>query len=240
MHLVFRLTDEPLRIYRDADDLEGQTVGVSVVGGPRSAPYIRDISEPSSSLGAMLHPGAGELLFGRPAHELAERHTALTDLWDREASLLRERLQEANTPEAKLDLLELLLSARLPRVRGLNPAVAHALSRFEETAEIGEIVRETGYTHRGFLELFKSSVGMTPKLYCRVQRFHRAIDLAAATPERSWAELAQDAGYSDQPHFTREFRELAGISPGEYRRTAPAEPRHVTLSEDLAPPEKER
>jgi AraC-like DNA-binding protein len=236
MHLVFRLTDEPLLLYTGEDDEHGETAGVSVVGGARAAPYIRDISKPSSSIGAMLHPGAGELLFRRPATELAGRHTSLTDLWDREAELLRERLLEAESPEAKLALFEKMFLAKLPRVRGLNPAIAHAIGRLHETSEISEVVRETGYSHRSFLEMFKNAVGLTPKLYCRVLRFHRALERAAAEPKLSWAELAFDAGYSDQPHFNREFRELSGISPGEYRRTAPAEAMHVAL----APSRKQR
>lgn len=37
----------------------------------------------------------------------------------------------------------------------------------------------------------------------------------AARPGASWAEIAFDAGYSDQPHFNRGFRALAGLSPRE-------------------------
>ena len=44
-------------------------------------------------------------------------------------------------------------------------------------------------------------------------RFHHALDrLRAGEPS---ADIAYDCGYYDQPHLNREFREFAGVTPGE-------------------------
>ena len=42
MHLVIRLTDDPLRIYDSSDDPIGQSVGDSIIGGARSRFYVRE------------------------------------------------------------------------------------------------------------------------------------------------------------------------------------------------------
>lgn len=229
MHVVFRVADDPLRLYNHAEDLEGNTIGHSLVGGARSMPYVRDISRPAASVGAQLLPGASEVLFGVPATELAGCHTPLDNLWGGAAEETRERLSTCASPEEQLALFETLLAARLPRVRGLHPAVAYALERFTDTDDVREVVRQTGYSHRRFIQLFIQAVGLTPKLYCRVNRFQRVLDRIVSRPDEHWADRALDAGYSDQSHFNRQFREFSGLTPTEYDSAAPVYPNHVPI-----------
>ncbi len=228
MHLVFRLTDHPLRLFQSIDDPTGQTISHAIVGGVRASFYVRDVSEPVGSVGAQLHPSASVLLFGVPAAELAGRHTPLDDLWGPVAAEMRERLQEAS-PEQQLEILASFLAARLPKVRALHPAVAHALERFTPTASVHDVVREGGWSHRRFIELFRSAMGLTPKLYTRLLRFQRIMRRMDTDPQAAWVEVALDAGYSDQPHFTREFREFAGVTPSEFRALAPRHTHHVPV-----------
>jgi len=229
MHLVFRLSDHPLRIFANDEDAGGRVLGCAIVGGARSTFYLRDISEPTCAVGAQLLPGAAQLLFGVPADELAERHTLLDDLWGSSADLARAHLVEAGSPERRLDVLQSLLAARLPAVRALHPAVAQALKQFWMTNDVRKVVLASGYSHRQFISLFRRAVGLTPKLYCRVLRFQEVLNRFAGNPAASLAELAIDAGYSDQPHFNREFREFAGVTPEHYRRVSPKCPHHVPV-----------
>jgi AraC-like DNA-binding protein len=227
-HVVFRL-DVPLRVYDGDGDRRGRIVGHVIVGGPRAGAYVRDVSFPVTSVGAELAPGAAALLLGERADALAHRHTPLADLWGRTAELWHEQLLEAGDPERRLTVFEALLFARLPRLRGVHPAVAHALARFGSTSAVREVVAETGYSHRRFGALFQEAVGLAPKRYCRVLRFRSVLDRLATEPSTPMADIALAAGYSDQPHFTREFRELAGMSPGAYRKRVAGCARHVPV-----------
>ena len=65
-------------------------------------------------------------------------------------------------------------------------------------------------------KLFRAHVGLTPKVYARMFRFRRAIELVQQGQRLDWTRVAMACGYYDQAHFNREFREFAGMSPGEF------------------------
>jgi AraC-like DNA-binding protein len=224
MHIVLRLDDEPVRLWDERGEL--LDLGMAVIGGIRAGYYVKD-ARPVRTLGAQLHAAASLPLLGIPADELAERHTRLDDVWGAAAASLRARVREARSPDEALTCFETALQARLPRLRAIHPAIAHALARFDERADVGYVVADTGLSHRRFLTLFQQAVGLAPKRYCRVLRFQRAI--AGVVAGEPLGAVAIDAGYSDQAHLTREFRALAGVSPGVYRGIAPERDHHVPL-----------
>lgn len=231
MHLVFRLSGPPLRLFDGDQDLAGYSAGShALVGGPRERFYMRDVSHPCASVGVLLRPGAALPLLGAPADALAGRHTPLEELWGSQAGLALERLQEAASLEARLDLLESLLLDRLAdSFHGLHPAVAQSLAPLGlGTLQVRDLAMRSGYSHRRFIDLFRGATGLAPKAYARVHRLGRVLDLAAANTGLGWADIAGEAGFADQSHLTREFGEIAGLSPQAWRRAAsPGAPRHV-------------
>lgn len=235
MHLVFRLGGTGLRLLDAGGGAGGCVLGWAVVGGPRSSFYAKDASCSPGSVGAQLRPGACRPLFGVDADALAERHTPLEALWGAEAGLALERIHAATGPAAQLAVLERLLAARLPLLRGLHPAVAQALHALGEAGgvPIAELARASGYSHRRFGALFRQQVGLGPKTFARVLRWQtvlaRAQSLARAGQPLSWSALALDAGYSDQAHLGREFRALAGVTPEAYRLARPRAVHHLPL-----------
>jgi AraC-like DNA-binding protein len=230
MHLVFRSSAHPLRILDGPQNRLGDTFAHAVVGGVRAGAYLREVLPDGASVGAELRAGACMALFGVPANVLAERHTPLEDLWGAEAMHACDHIFSARGAVDQLDAFAQILAARLPRVHGPHPAVAAALAGFRESQHVHAMVEASGYSHRHFIDVFERETGLTPKRFCRVQRFRQLLAHATTHPARSWTELALAHGYSDQPHFNREFRAFSGITPSEYRRAAPRYPHHVPLA----------
>jgi methylphosphotriester-DNA--protein-cysteine methyltransferase len=98
-------------------------------------------------------------------------------------------------------------------------AVSAALEMFGKN-QAGPTVREAakylGLSQRRFIQVFKAQVGMTPKLFSRIQRFQQTRTFIQQNPSPSWAALALDLGYFDQSHLIREFLEFSGLSPSDY------------------------
>ena len=94
---------------------------------------------------------------------------------------------------------------------------------------MGAAVRASGLSHRRFEQLFEQSAGLKPKTWQRVRRFQRAVHALAAHDAPAPAELAATLGYSDQSHLIREFRAMAGLTPGRFHALAPEEPNHLPL-----------
>lgn len=215
MHLAIRLGDAPMRLFRDANDAEGERIRPATVCGARAGFYIKQAAR-VPSVGVLLRPGAAQALLDCDADELGARHLALDDLWSaHDVSRLLEQLHPKPEAHARIDALQCALFDRLRPVRAMHPAIAQAMQRLDVgDTPVHEIVAASGCSHRHLIARFRAATGMAPKEYARVKRFRRALRLLAAG--RPLDGLALDAGYSDQSHFNREFRALAGITPREY------------------------
>lgn len=226
MHLAVRLSGPPLRVY--GDGVAAIDIGHAVVGGARTCYYAREGRAAAGTVGAMLEPGGAQALFRIPAGELAHRHTVLVDLPGFRDGELFDRLAEA--PAAcRLAVLESLLLRRLAGAPAPPPAVVLALRGIDQGHSVKEIVRACGYSHRHLLTLFRDATGLAPKEYARMRRMQRMLaDVRGRA--RDWADAAAAAGFSDQAHFAREFREFAGMTPRQWLRAAPEHVNHVATS----------
>jgi AraC family transcriptional regulator len=70
-----------------------------------------------------------------------------------------------------------------------------------------------------FARQFKAATGLPPHQYVIMRRVERAKQLLQGGV-LSLAEVAADAGFSDQSKFSHTFKRLAGVSPRQFRRSA--------------------
>src|SRR5262249_9356833 len=100
--------------------------------------------------------------------------------------------------------------------KGTDPeCLAAAVRHFERTAghvRVATIANAAGLSLRQFQRRFREAVGISPKLFSRMQRFQRVFRAAEAL-DTDWVGAAVRNGYFDQAHLIRDFREFAGKAP---------------------------
>jgi AraC-like DNA-binding protein len=166
-----------------------------------------------------------------PAAELRNRWVPVDAVWQRSVDRIRNQVGEITSAAGALRVVEDELRSRLAEAppRGLD-LVRHTGGRLATAhggVSVGALTDAAGVSVNHLATQFKSHVGVTPKRVARIYRFARLILSVDALRPVDWARLAHAAGYFDQAHFSREFKDFTGNTPTEYlalRRRLPAEP----------------
>lgn len=189
---------------------------------------------PTRSVGVHFRPWGLAPFLPMPAFELCDRPATMEQIWGQPATAeLRHRLTSADTPHEMLMVLEEELARRLRVIDGLDLVrqVSSAVAATGGTVPISHIGVAARASSTYVAKRFRAVVGVTPKRLARSYRFTStvlAIDVAAPI---DWGDVAAGAGYFDQAHFVREFREFTGLTPTRYaevrRRFLRDHPDHV-------------
>lgn len=204
----------------------------AVVSGPRSQPFILETSQQKSVAGVQFTACGASAILGLPVSECANRHLALEDLWGGEATVLREQLLEVESPHSALAVFEKSLLRRLAHLPAGYAVALDAVAQFSSSpnsARVREVSESTGYSAKRFIRLFQDNVGLTPKMFCRVQRFQRVLDRLVDGLQTPFACLAVDCGYFDQSHLIRDFRQFSGVTPCQYHPANAERKNHLAL-----------
>jgi AraC-like DNA-binding protein len=191
---------------------------VAWVGGPQVEPLVVEQPPRQDAVGVRLRPAGAYALLGRPVREVAGLSVDLADLIGPAAPELAERCDAAATVADRFRIAIGWIVHRLARNRGMDEAVAWAVARIDDsggTVAIAELRDQTGLSKARLVALFREQVGLAPKVYARVVRFHRALGLLQGGAGRL-TDVALDARFYDQPHMNAEFRALGGVTPREF------------------------
>ena len=122
------------------------------------------------------------------------------------------------TASAAIELMADAIRADAPR--GRPPWISRIVDMVESdlacAPTLGQLATEIGLHPAHVSRVFRRTCGETLGEYVRRRRVEEAD--RALSGALSLAEIAAQAGFSDQAHFTRVFRRHFGISPGARRR----------------------
>jgi AraC-like DNA-binding protein len=196
------------------------------VAGPATVTQHVLVPAGTTVVGIRFRPGATRVAFGCAANELRDADPELAAVCGSTARTLTDslsRAHDAGDPERALRAaLESWMRARTVAHIDRDADALRAARRLviDRSATVRDVARDFGWSERRLHREITATCGYGPKTLQRIVRLQRALRASragVATRPPSLAptlsRLALDAGYADQAHMTREFRDLTGFTP---------------------------
>ena len=150
----------------------------------------------------------------RALHEAYEWGAPLAEKQALLVTCLRELVQrQMHSPaqQAAPELTDAITRAR-----------QHLSASVGQRVPLGELAQVAGLSRHHFARAFKAATGLPPHTYQLQMALDHAKRLLAGG-EIPISQAALDAGFADQSHFSRMFRQFTGATPVQYMRNVPCD-----------------
>ncbi|KIL37621.1 AraC family transcriptional regulator [Cohnella kolymensis] len=121
--------------------------------------------------------------------------------------------------------------------KSIQKTIEHIELHLGDSLSLHELAEITGFSDYHFHRVFQTMVGDPVMEYVRKRRLARAAREVANLDKRI-VDIALDHGFQTHETFTRAFKKLFGMTPGEYRKSGirtPAYPKADVLSRRFNP-----
>ncbi|MGJ7903770.1 helix-turn-helix domain-containing protein [Lysobacter sp. 1R34A] len=187
-----------------------RTMPSSFAGGPFTRPLSYRAEPGTIFVAALLSPGRLHDLFGLDQRLLGDAMWPLKELASaRAVGALSDRLAVSTRPTEWTQILGAWLVEQRDRI--IKPD--RVLQIANVFASPHALARNNALSLRQFERRFATRYGFTLRDARRVGRFIGALSAVLSDGKRNLATIAQDFGYFDHAHMSRDFNELAGHSP---------------------------
>lgn len=170
-------------------------------------------------------PGGMYALLGIDLQQLAGKVLTAADSGDQGLLQLDRLFKQAEQPQETAQLIDAFFLGHLPhkedyRYTRLRKVIA-ACDEAEGNVSAVEMASVACLGERQFLRIFRTYVGIPPKQFIRLRRFHRALQHmqrdAAAGQTIDLMQIALQHGYYDLSHMAMEFQQMGCVSPSHFR-----------------------
>lgn len=176
------------------------------------------ISQSLDVFSIYFRPEAISLFFDLPLGQFLNNGIALSQLNNKLANEIQERLVNTKSFDERVKIAEHYLLNKLREVendfnfRRMQHLIA-LISNSKGCISIDRLVDESCLSRKQFERKFIKKLGISPKQYLKIIRFQSTIHGYNIHPNRSLTSLAYDNGYYDQSHFINDVKSFTGESP---------------------------
>lgn len=165
-----------------------------------------------------------------PLYEFGEEYFDAELILGREVRDVSEQLAAATSYAEMIETVEAYLLRSVVRATESVLPLDRAAARLTADplhSSLDWLARQACLSPRQFNRKFTERIGVGPKLYSRLIRYHRAYLFKAAHPAIAWPTVAIEFGYTDYQHMVRDFREFTNATPTTWLREDAASPENL-------------
>ncbi|TMU56559.1 helix-turn-helix domain-containing protein [Flagellimonas algicola] len=214
-NLVFRLRETKLAL----DSIENQE-SPFIVGGIRTNKNFVVLGDFSVII-VVFQPTGLYQLTGIPSYELGQETIMGTSVLCSSITTLQAQLDSCYQPKQQVDLLNAYFLRYIQN--GIHPmdnrfsAVIRSVLNARGQSKVGQLSRGYHYTERSLQRAFKKYLGIPPREYLRIVRFHNFLGfLNLDSDDSTLTTIGLTSGYYDQSHSIRDFKDFTSLTPNEY------------------------
>ena len=225
-----------------------QADGLTLLGANQKTIGLTTVSGWFEGMLLDFEPGGMYALLGIDLQQLAGKVLTAKAYGDEGLLQLDTIFKQKEQAQEIAQLIDAFFLGHLPHREDVNYArlskVIAACDEAKGNISAAQMARVACLGERQFLRVFKTYVGIPPKQFIRLRRFHRAIQQMQEESRKSKVEsqkskvkspedidllsIALTHGYYDLSHMALEFQQMGCVSPSHFRALG------IPLSDDFS------
>lgn len=177
------------------------------------------------AVGVLFQPAAGSLLSGGSMARWTDRFGDLAEVLGPPGADLTAEVRAAmgaapDLERSRREAMDVVSAA----LRGFLPVdeegllvnrIVEVVDERTDITRVDQLCEAVDLGERALQRLTRRRLGLSPKWVIQRRRLHEAAE-RLREGSVDLAGLAAELGYADQPHLTRDFRTVTGMTPGEF------------------------
>lgn len=192
----------------------------AMVIGQITKPYYVQPTGYVNSFAVRFYPYGFANFISGPIHELADKDTPLTELFEKSEALeLEQKIMVASSTPERIEIAEGFLLSKLTQTSTIDQIVSSTIEVLAQTkgsASIRSIFQDDPGKRRSLERKFSKQVGLSPKQLSKIIRLQAALKMMLHGYGENMTQVAYESEYYDQAHFIKDFKEFTGVNPKQY------------------------
>lgn len=199
--------------------------GLTILGPYRKPVALTTLSGWFEGMLLDFEPGGLHALLGIDLQQIGDQILTAAEYGDEGLKQCDQIFKSATDAEMIANLIDAFFAGHLPRRENMNYSrlqkAIEACDALKGDISTSRMAEEACLSERQFLRIFRQYVGIPPKQFIRLRRFHRTLQHmqkeAAAGHPIDLIHIALCHGYYDLSHMALEFQQMGCFTPSHFR-----------------------